>query len=42
MELTGTKRPGIHCKICKKTYLDPCVIHYGIKNSWELSYAKET
>ncbi len=24
---TGTPRAGVYCKICKKTYLDPCVTH---------------
>lgn len=38
VEYTGTPRPAIYCKICKESYLDPCVIHYKIPNSWELRY----
>ena len=35
---TGTPRPSVYCKICKKDYLDFCFEHHGIKDSWELKY----
>jgi len=31
--ITGTPRPAIHCRICHKDYIDPCVFHCLIKNS---------
>lgn len=36
--ITGTPRPAIHCKICKKSYIDPCIYHSGVKDSWVLDY----
>jgi len=40
--ITGTYRPAIYCKICKESYIDPCVLHYMIKGSWELDYSGKT
>ena len=33
---TGTPRPAVYCKICKKSYIDFCMKHHNIPNSWEL------
>ena len=33
---TGTKRKHFYCKICKESYLDFCVEHFNIPNSWEM------
>lgn len=32
---TGTPRPSVYCKICKKRYLDFCMVHHG-EGTWEL------
>jgi hypothetical protein len=29
------KREVYYCKICKEEFLDPCYMHYLIKNSYE-------
>ncbi len=37
--ITGTPRPDIYCKVCVTSYIDPCVLHCSIPNSWELDYS---
>ena len=36
--ITGTPRPTIYCKICKKEFMDLCFEHCSVPNSWELRY----
>lgn len=37
--ITGTPRPAIYCKVCKVSYIDPCVFHSNFPDSWELDYS---
>lgn len=41
MIVTGTQRPAVYCKICKKGYIDFCLSHCAIIGSWELRYECE-
>ncbi len=36
IKLTGTPRKHPYCLICKKSYMDFCMLHHGIKGSWEM------
>ena len=36
MKLTGTPRKHPYCLICKKMYMDFCMLHCGIKGSYEM------
>ena len=40
-QVTGTPRPSVYCNICKKEYIDFCIEHHGITNSWELRYERQ-
>jgi hypothetical protein len=36
MKLTGTPRKHPYCLICEKMYMDFCMLHCGIKGSYEM------
>lgn len=36
IKLTGTPRKHPYCLICKKMYMDFCILHCGIKGSYEM------